>query len=206
MGLFYENHGSGTELAIWKAEEPVEALCSLLGLSPESLPSRAPSRRVEWLSARLLVKNMLKAEGVPVIEYDGYGKPLLPGTGLHLSISHTNQYVGVMLCKSECGIDMEMIHPRIEKLAERFLSGDEKEFISPTDRICSLYVVWGAKEVLYKVHGKKDIIFKDDLKVMPFAYAGEGHVTASLVKRGHEMTVKVKYKRLGDVMLTYAVG
>ena len=134
------------------------------------------------------------------------GKPSLPGHPYSISISHTKNFVGVLLSASaSCGIDLEILHPRILKIADRFLSDEEKRFMPPNQPLPYLYVMWGAKEVLYKIYGKGNILFKKHLKVEKFAYQQEGKVTAWIVKEDYSKSHAIHYRQMGELMLTYAI-
>ena len=47
------------------------------------------------------------------------------------------------------GVDIEIIHPRIEVLSIKFLNEEVKKYVDGSTRIEKLNVIWGAKEVLY---------------------------------------------------------
>ena len=207
MGVFYESlENPECKLAIWKTEETTGELCQLLGISGSELPARVESRQKEWLTIRILVKKLLSLKGIPLIDYDEKGKPSLKDSEYSISISHSKEFVGVILSGSQsCGIDLEIIHPRIKKIAARFLMEDEKQFMDEKLALNYLYVIWGAKEVLYKLHGKGNILFKEHLKVEPFIFESEGKVTAHILKENYSKTYSIYYRQIENVMLTYAV-
>jgi len=206
MAIFLKNpQNPDLKLAIWKIEEPVEELCRILDHPESALPARMESRQKEWLVIRILTKMLLGTNTVPVLEYDEKGKPSLPDYPYAISITHTKIYVGVLLSSSpSCGVDLEIIHPRIEKIAGRFLSTEEQHHIHSNDPLQVLYITWGAKEVLYKIYGKGGILFKHHLKVEPFTFQKEGVVTASIEKENYSKAHSVHYRQMGELMLTYA--
>ena len=206
MPIFLKNpENPELKLAIWKIEEPVEELCRLLDHPLSALPARMESRQKEWLVIRILTKMLLDTNTVPVIEYDEKGKPSLPGYPYAISITHTKNYVGVLLSGSPaCGVDLEIIHPRISKIAGRFLSDEEQHHIHSSDPLPVLYITWGAKEVLYKIYGKGGILFKQHLKLEPFTFQKEGMVTARIEIENYSKAHSVHYKQLGELILTYA--
>ena len=206
MAIFLENAGNpGLKLAIWKTDEPVEDLCSILDLPLPALPARVESRQKEWLAIRILLKILLNSKSIPVLEYDEMGKPSLPDFPYSISISHTKSYVGILLSLSTaCGVDLEIIHPRIKKIAGRFLSDEEQKHWNSGSPLPDLYITWGAKEVLYKIYGKGGILFKQHLRVEPFSIQDEGIVMAGIEIENYSKTHTVHYRQMGELILTYA--
>jgi phosphopantetheinyl transferase len=97
-------------LAIWQTEETVDELCQMLGLNKTELPAWTESRLKEWLAIRILLKHILKSEAIPILEYDDNGKPHLSQSAKSISISHTKNFVGVMISsQASCGIDLEIV-------------------------------------------------------------------------------------------------
>jgi len=207
MGIFLENaENPGFRLAIWNTEESVADLCRTLDYPFPALPDRVESRQKEWLAIRILLKRLLELNTIPVLVYDEMGKPSLPGSPYAISISHTKNYVGILLSRSDaCGLDLEIIHPRIKKIAGRFLSDEEQQHWNPDSPLPELYIVWGAKEVLYKIYGKGGIVFKEHLHVEPFSIQVEGIVKAGIEIENYSKLHEVRYKQIGELILTYAI-
>jgi phosphopantetheinyl transferase len=164
----------------------------------------SPTRRREWLTVRLVVKDLLPGGAYRAIRYDDRGKPHLPEQGI--SISHSNEFIAVMVSgKKHLGIDIEEIGTRIERLSQKFLSENEKQYAFSARHVEKLHVMWGAKETLFKIHGIGHVDFKNDLYVHPFIYTGSGYIRASILKKGYEKDYTVNYHMLGDYMLAWAV-
>ena len=207
MALFFESKTTpAMHIAIWKTEETLDELCQLLSIHKSTLPDRAESRQKEWLVIRILLKKLLHLDEIPGLEYDENGKPRLADKASAISISHTREFVGVMMStKKLCGIDLELISPRIEKIAPRFLSEDEKSFITKEKLLHYLYVIWGAKEVLFKLYSKGNILFKDNFRIDPFQLEQKGNVNAHIQKEKYTKSYTIHYETIGDLMLTYAM-
>src|SRR5690606_36591656 len=96
------------------------------------------------------------------ISYDENGKPYL-NNGLAFSISHSGIYAAIIINKTGCGIDIEKISPKVERIKHKFLNDTDLELIDSLDdyplKILTMY--WCAKEALYKLYGNKKLIFKD---------------------------------------------
>lgn len=124
-------------------------------------------RKCEWLSVRLLLKNLLGEE--KQICYCDSGKPYLPDGSFHISISHTKGLVAIILNKEkEVSIDIEYVSPRVERIRKRFLNNREEENISAKLREIHLLLHWSAKESLYKLSDNEKIEFKNHFRVEAF--------------------------------------
>lgn len=168
MPLFHkEEIANGVSMAIWKTEEALDELLSLFAPSGEDqalmLANKIESKKLEWLSARLALKALL-----PDLEYevfkDQFGKPHLNFEGRHISISHAKGFGAAALSSvGPIGIDIEHERPQIHRIAHKFLHESEKSWAG--ENITKLTQIWCAKEALYKLHGRTQLIFAEQLKV-----------------------------------------
>jgi 4'-phosphopantetheinyl transferase len=207
VALYFDTGtGDASRICVWHAEEPVDALAALAAIPPAAPPTGTTARQKERLTVQLLLRRVFAGGTTPPLQYDSYGRPTLPTTGLSISISHTGPFVGIMLSpRSRCGLDLEVIHPRIRHIAPRFLSDEEQRFAGTDPSLLSLYVLWGAKEVLYKIHGSKGLLFREHIAVEPFAPGAAGKVQAHLLANGVRTSFSVHYQKEGGLLLTYAV-
>jgi phosphopantetheinyl transferase len=165
-----------TLYAVWKISESAEELRSAICLrkGEEALYQSfvAESRKKQWLAYRLLIRELLKPDEFPV-EYDSSGKPFLAGSDFHISVTHTDDLAAVIISShAKVGIDIEKIRPRIEKVRDKFLSGEESSMIGKERELEQLTLAWCAKEALYKLYGKRNLDFRENISVeIPF-YAG----------------------------------
>jgi 4'-phosphopantetheinyl transferase len=162
--------------AVWKISETAEELRSAIYLreSEEALYQSfvAESRKKQWLAYRTLVRELLKPEEFPV-EYDVSGKPFLAGSDFHISVTHTDDLAAVIISRhARVGIDIERIRPRIENVRERFLHPEESASIDKEKVLEQLTLAWCAKEALYKLHGQRDLDFRENIMVSIPAKAG----------------------------------
>ena len=89
---------------------------------------------------------------------NAYGKPiLLSNPRIHFNISHSGNYVVCAIGDKPLGIDIEVIKPIDLKIANRFFSADEIEYIfnSQDDFMTNrFYEIWTKKECRIKWEGK----------------------------------------------------
>lgn len=160
-------------LQLWKVEESEDFFYKNIGkLSPdlqtEFEQMHHEKRRMEWLSARWLLMNILKEYDIPIerLSKDQFGKPYLNECDLHLSISHAFPYVAAVVDSREpTGIDIEIPKEKITKIAPKFMHQEELLYSQDDIYILSLY--WCAKETLYKIFGRRQLQFKKHLRIDP---------------------------------------
>ncbi len=104
------------------------------------------------------------------------------------------------------GIDIEEIHPRIDTLSKKFVNEKEFTFIDQINRVEKLHVIWGAKEVLYKIYSRGGVDFRKDLRVDQFEYSSKGRCKAFIKKFDFEESFIVYYLTLDGYMIAYSKG
>lgn len=117
------------------------------------------NRRKEFAATRILRHRLF---GFEHIHYDTHGAPYIEKEGF-ISISHAKDIVGIALCKKfKVGLDLETIRPKASLVAHKFLNDTEAMQYDQNDPV-EMTKVWSAKEVLYKLAGRKGIHFKTEL-------------------------------------------
>jgi 4'-phosphopantetheinyl transferase len=208
MALIYQKQvNDQSMLAIWKITETLSELeTSFVADSSELEQLNAiknQKRKLQWICSRLLLANLLKKEKVTV-NYDEFGKPFIPDSQYKISISHAGDYVSVIINEGkDCGIDIEMIHSKIKKIASKFVGPSEKVYMDPAFENEHLHVIWGVKEALFKIYGKGELDFKNELKVNQFVYDNQRKVSASIFKAGVKKNYTAHYEKFNGHMLVY---
>ncbi len=154
-------------------------------------------RKKEWLGTRILLKEI--SGKYTEIKYYDSGKPYLE-KGKYISISHTGNYVGIILSKNENpGIDIEIISDRILKTASKFITKKELKTLKTVKEI---YLYWCGKEVLFKIKGGGSYDFKKDFIIRPFSLKNFGEITAFITKSNKEMfSLSYQFINQGDKQL-----
>jgi phosphopantetheinyl transferase len=197
-----------TEFALWKIEEEADDLYNQLQLNDaekayvESLKHN--KRNLHWLGTRVLLRTMLNTDQYIDCQVDDHGKPYLANMDYHISLSHSFDYAAVMLSKSKpVGIDIELISPKVERIAKKFLRNEELAFINPEHKVEHLYACWCAKEAVYKCNGRKVISFLHHIKLEPFTDGEAGTIKTRIVKGDFDQGFDVHYMHFNDYMLGY---
>lgn len=167
-------------LGIWEIKEDFDDLYSRISLDDKELETlnsfKNYDRRVEWLSVRVLLNELVGRE-VKIV-YNEEHKPFLNDNSYNISISHSHRLTSVLLSKTKrVGIDLEFMSHRIHYISHKFINGKEVIISDPARQGLHLYIHWCAKEALYKICDKKNINFKQNLTVLPFELMNEGDIT-----------------------------
>lgn len=158
------NHNN-YQLAVWEISETTTNLICLLKKHTSATVDFQHSKNEVLIKQKIAVKLLLyHFFETYQLFYDEKGKPFLTN-GIHLSISHSNNYAVVLLNKTNpCGVDIEKVAQKINRIKYKFLSETELKTINNND-IEQLTIFWSAKEALYKYYGKKEVIFNEHLFV-----------------------------------------
>jgi phosphopantetheinyl transferase len=110
--------------------------------------------------------------------------------------------VAIINTKVPCGIDIEQIRSKLKPLAPKFLN--EAELAIGADDLTNLAVLWGAKEALYKLHGRKSLIFKENLAIEDFKFSeNSGTFTGLLNIDDEHEKYSMKAGKFDDYVLVY---
>ncbi|MBC7605618.1 MAG: 4'-phosphopantetheinyl transferase superfamily protein [Burkholderiales bacterium] len=160
-----------TEILVWKITESITQLRAEVPLKEKS------ARRLNGMKSELhqrgflSVRKLLQEKGYTDIDlhYDQFGKPYFED-GKHISISHSHSFSTIIISDQIAGIDLEMRRDKIAVIADKFIN--PKEFADlnkqAADYINKLTVLWGIKEVIFKIRSEAGISFKDHIKAEPF--------------------------------------
>ncbi len=197
-----------TRLLVWDITENTDWLKSNVTLNEEegnlyNTFSHEP-RRKQWLAVRLILQHYFAGNTNHHIQYDEFGKPYFKDAKLTISISHSHQLGGVIISSLiELGLDIERLDHRIEKIKTKFLSDEELQQLNGQNMNEQLHIYWCAKEVMYKIYGRKGLEFKDHLKILPFNYKPEGSIKGLLSKAGEEISFEINYRNFKGYMIAW---
>lgn len=199
-------------LGIWKVTETYEQLhekaVKLNNKAAFQFPANSHKRKTELVCSRLLLQNLLgDTQGNLDIKYDTFGKPYIADSFYKISISHSQNYVVAIASKNKLvGIDIERISSRIGKIAHKFINGKEAATIKEKSKIEQMHIIWGAKEAAYKLYGKKELDFKENILINPFLYENSGKLYVQVVKDNYKKEIQVFYESFNNYMLVYAIS
>ncbi|RDC66525.1 4'-phosphopantetheinyl transferase family protein [Adhaeribacter pallidiroseus] len=163
-------------------------------------------RKAEWLASRILAYQLLQkfTSDFYLLVNNENGQPFFKNCACQLSISHTQNEVAVLVSQGySVGIDIERIQPKVLRVKDKFLSLTERQTLN--DDIVNLTIAWSAKETLYKLYGKKNITFSENLRLFPYYLADSGTIEAFIQTSAFHEKYTVLFKLENDTVLTYCL-
>ncbi len=200
------NVNKTTKVFIWKIDETFDELNLEITLS-ENSKTRLKSMKSElhqkgFLSIRHLLKNINLTDEDVI--YDEFGKPHLKD-GRFISITHSFHFTAIIISDDKVvGIDIEKQREKILKIAHKFTPFEEYKTIANVDALISkLTIVWGAKESLYKIYGKKKLLFLHHIYIEDFKFIDE-KTTGEIRYNGTVTNYKIAFLEFEGFTCVYA--
>ncbi|KGL62710.1 4'-phosphopantetheinyl transferase family protein [Polaribacter sp. Hel1_85] len=195
-----------TKVFIWKIEETIDELKEGISLS-ENSETRLNSMKSEIHQKGFLsIRHLLKEAGYSDADliYDEFGKPHLKD-GKHISITHSFTFSGIIISDDKTvGIDIEKQRDKILKIASKFTPIVEYKTIANHDALVSkLTIVWGAKESLYKIYGKKKLLFLHHIYIEDFKFSDK-KTTGEIRYEGEIASYNIHFLEFDGFTCTYA--
>ncbi|PWJ42376.1 4'-phosphopantetheinyl transferase family protein [Sediminitomix flava] len=169
-------------------------------IETEVLSRKNKKSRIESLAARFALKNLLQELqlGYEGIVKDENQKPFLKNIEGQIAISHTSKYVAVAFHQTDSiGIDIEKWSERLLRVVPRIMSNEEQKSLSITND--NALKLWCAKEALYKLNGKKNIDFTNEIKILE---THESSWTAQIPQSSDK--IPVEFELIHDICLAKA--
>ena len=113
-------------------------------------------RKKERIISRFLLETLVgkKVE----VKYADSGKPFCDG--VHFSISHTKNFVAVIVSNKPVGVDIEYKSDRIFRITEKFMHPDELKTLSEcSEKQKFALLCWCAKETVFKIIEENGVDF-----------------------------------------------
>ena len=122
---------------------------------------RGERKKAESANGRILLKEAVMREyGIDTdsltIGYGEYGKPFfIDRTDIHFSISHSEEYVAVVLSDREVGIDIQQVKAVKPGLIQKLCDESEQRYVLNSDNQDKAFItLWALKESYIKAIGK----------------------------------------------------
>jgi 4'-phosphopantetheinyl transferase EntD len=177
MPLFYQhNINQETKLGIWHIEESESFFLEKVPLKRDV---SHPYKRLQHLAGRYLLSYLFPDFPVEEIRIADTRQPFLSSEKYHFSISHCGSYAAAIVSRnSRVGVDIELITPRIQVVARKFLNEEEAHFFNEDyasfleqwglrGRVHQefLTLIWSAKEAIFKWYGRGELDFKKHMRL-----------------------------------------
>ena len=196
-----------TKILIWKIEETINELNTNVLLTENSQARLNGMKSQLHQRGFLSVRHLLKEVGYSDADliYDAYGKPHLKD-GKFISITHSYTFSGIIISDEQpVGIDIEKQREKILKIAHKFTPFEEYKTIANHEALVSkLTIVWGAKESLYKIYGKKSLLFLHHIFIDDFNFADK-KTTGAIRYEGKTASYQIFFLEFEGFTCVYAI-
>jgi 4'-phosphopantetheinyl transferase EntD len=160
--------------------------------NPEFLKYSFENRKVEWLTTRILIKQLIGPDFS--IRYSEAGRPILTHPKYkYLSISHSRYFVTVFVHeKYPVGIDIEDMSRNYTAVKKRYLSDEELAFVADSTTLQCLY--WCAKEAIFKLVPHEGIEFREQIHISNFNPEFDDHFSSRFINDGEEFNFQLQFQ------------
>ncbi len=203
----------GIKVSLWKQSEDFEFYIKHISnsdLIKDSEKIKDPIKKLQWLAARCALSELTSLENILKIQKMDNGKPFIPDFESHISLSHTKLYASAAIADFAIGIDVEhcqrIFNPEVHKF---FMTEIEYTFWEKSNFNPEFFlVIWSCKESIFKLLGKKEISFKNNLFTFGTNYKDylneSGVLNALFQKNKDHFPIKIQYYRVENCILTLA--
>jgi len=160
--------------------------------------SELSKREIEKAGTLHLLEKMV-GEKAQLLRYHSNRKPFLLDQSLHLSISHSHEWLAIFTDRRhETGVDIELVREKVLNVKDKFLSSTE--LLDTGLDVEKLITYWAVKESIYKVYGNPEVEFKRDIRVT----ADEGSNLKAELTRGSALECfSLRKEKIQDYILVY---
>lgn len=180
-------------MAVWKITESIEELKEMLWMFPQE-EFKFQSRNLQWLASRVLLQTVLQnktdSKRLKVLKQPN-GRPYIDDLGWNFSMSHSGDYAAVLLSKTgSVGVDIEAVSGRIKTIARKFINDYEWQHLAGENDLHTMYLIWSAKEAIFKWFGDGQVDFKKHMQVFfPIAETDTSFEAVLLKEKEYNLTV-----------------
>ena len=197
-------------IAVWKITETEQELIELSSTPSDEMEEisyiSSEALRKQRLAVRALLNELFEAK--VYLSHHENGKPYLENMATNISITHTNEYVAVILHEEEeVGIDIECQDRDFSAVEKKALSEDEIDDLDEDRKNEQLAIYWCAKEAIFKRVSAFRVDFAEQIEVEKFRPRGEGELEATFIhKDGYEEEFELEYMTFDRHVLVWVVG
>lgn len=186
-----------SRVGVWRITESEAELRTMTSIPSDELEEISYIKNESLRKQRLAVRALLDAmfeEKVYLSHHDN-GKPYIENNAINISITHTDQYVAVILNdEDEVGIDCESLNRDFSAVEKKALSDEEIGDLEDEQKNEQLAIYWCAKEAIFKLTSQYDVDFAEQIQIDGFRYRNEGELSATFTdKDGYEQELNLYY-------------
>jgi 4'-phosphopantetheinyl transferase len=162
----------GIHLGIWQITETIGELISQLYLNNDEFLTlnefKTQHRKKQWLSYRVLIRNLVKIDTIYKIYYTQNGKPYLVHPPRNISVTHSGNFSATLISEDKSvnpGIDLEKIDCKVMRVRTKFLNPVEQIRASVSPSAATYSMFWSAKETVYKCIDDPCLSLKENIHI-----------------------------------------
>jgi phosphopantetheinyl transferase len=209
MPLIYLNQiNSATKIGVWHITEAENFFLQKVTLQ-RSITH--PHKRLQHLAGRHLLLDLFPNFPLPLIQIATTRKPFLADEAFHFSISHCGDYAAAIVSThNRVGVDIEIPHPKIERIKHKFITESENELLATIDvnghpEFSGLTMAWSIKEAMFKWEGIGEIDFKKHMQIMTIHKSEHGFIADCVFKKEKAIHLQVHNILIGGNNLSWVV-
>jgi 4'-phosphopantetheinyl transferase len=206
--VIYKKYNNGVHLLVWEISENFEELKNALPENvffEEELKELKHEAKVrEFLASRLAIIRLMQLLGLEFkgLQKDEHGKPFLKDHDFQFSLTHSINYIGVVMHPTQAlGVDIERPSLKIKRILPRLFTAQEIELINDDLKLMSIF--WSAKEALYKLYGKRRVDFRQHLRI--FNDPATNEFRGEILMPDHQKTHQLMIEEIENYLLVIAL-
>lgn len=167
---------NNTKIGVWHITETEDFFFEKYSLQRNITHSH---KRLQHLAGRHLLSILFPHFPTEAIKIADTKKPFLENEAFHFSISHCGNYAAaVVSTQNRVGVDIEIPHPKIERIQHKFLSENENIIFKNllTNIFSTITMAWSIKEAIFKWYGLGAVDFKKHIQIQKITKVGESIV------------------------------
>ena len=205
--FFQQDIDANTRLAVWKIEEREDFFLQHV---PLQRTITHPHKRLQHLAGRYLLKYLFPSFPLQLIQIADTRKPFLEDEAFHFSISHCGDFAGVLVSSTgRVGMDLELVTEKIERISHKFLTTEEKQFLSLQEfhsNVSALTLAWSCKEAVFKWYSKGGVDFRDHMQFKSMTGLQEDHFDSVMVfKKEEDLYLGLHSLFLQQLCISYVI-
>ena len=212
MALFYQhNINDHTKAGVWRIEETPDFFLEKVPLKKDVTH---PYKKLQHLAGRFLLPTLFDDFPLEEILIADTRKPFLENEKYHFSISHSGYFAAAIVSSHQrVGVDIELVTPRINAIAPKFLNDAEKKYLADWEPLSKLHlelttILWSAKEAIFKWHGNGQVDFKRHIQLNgPIVFSADEWLSLPFIfSKEKETGLKISARIFDGLAMAWVVS
>ena len=207
MPLLYSHQiNEATKIGVWHITEKEDFFLADVNVHRNITH---PHKRLQHLAGRYLLKELFPDFPIRLIEIADTRKPFLVDEAYHFSISHCGDYAAVIVStKNRVGVDIEILHPKIENIKHKFLSEKEQRMLAEdtVENYISFTMAWSIKEAMFKWYSSGEVDFIKHMEILYLKKSGTGYQAYCNFTKDNTMNISVQSMLFNDNILSWIIS